>query len=185
MGIIRTQMFRALVFASLVGAGLTLATPVSADVFVVDSVDDNGDKIPGDGECLGGAGVCTLRAAIEEANRQIYHQGISNASEYGMGTTITAAVVQGNQLVTGNVGDSRVYLVRGSQASQLTTDHTWVEERRQAGILTAEEAANHPQRNVITRSLGGELAVSRVEVSKLGCELPSDFFYYSYFELCS
>jgi serine/threonine protein phosphatase PrpC len=106
----------------------------------------------------------SLTAAIEEANRQIYHQGISSASEYGMSTTITAAVVRGNQLVTGNVGDSRVYLVRDGQASQLTMDHTWVEERRQAGILSAEEAANHPQRNVITRSLGGELAV-QVDVS--------------------
>jgi protein phosphatase len=101
----------------------------------------------------------SLRAAIEEANRNIYHRGISNANEYGMSTTITAAVIRGNELVVANVGDSRAYLIRDGQARQLTSDHTWVEERRQAGILTDEEAANHPRRNVITRSLGGELHV--------------------------
>lgn len=101
----------------------------------------------------------SLKNAIEEANRRIYHQGISKAEEYGMSTTITAAVVRGNELVLANVGDSRAYLIRNGRAQQLTSDHTWVEERRQAGILTDEEAANHPRRNVITRSLGGDLHV--------------------------
>ncbi|MGC9334441.1 MAG: Stp1/IreP family PP2C-type Ser/Thr phosphatase, partial [Anaerolineae bacterium] len=102
----------------------------------------------------------SLRAAIEEANRRIYHQGISSPNEYGMSTTITAAVVQDNEIIVANVGDSRAYLIHDGRAHQLTTDHTLVEEQRQAGILTAQEAANHPRRNVITRSLGGELHVS-------------------------
>ena len=101
----------------------------------------------------------SLRAAIQEANRRIYHQGIGSPGEFGMSTTITAAVVRGSELVVANVGDSRTYLIHGGQPHQLTVDHTWVEERRQAGILTAHEAANHPQRNVITRSLGGNLEV--------------------------
>ena len=101
----------------------------------------------------------SLRAAIEEANRRIYHQGVGNAKEYGMSTTITAAVVRGNQLVVANVGDSRTYLIKGAHAHQLTVDHTWVAERVAAGVLTPQEAANHPQRNVITRSLGGNLEV--------------------------
>jgi len=101
----------------------------------------------------------SLAAAIQEANRRIYHQGIGSAGEFGMSTTITAAVVRGSELVVANVGDSRTYLIHGGQPHQLTVDHTWVEERRQAGILTAQEAANHPQRNVITRSLGGNLEV--------------------------
>ena len=101
----------------------------------------------------------SLGAAIQEANRRIYHQGISSPGEFGMSTTITAAVVHGNQLVVANVGDSRAYLMKGGQAHQLTVDHTWVAERVAAGILTPEEAANHPQRNVITRSLGGQLEV--------------------------
>jgi protein phosphatase len=101
----------------------------------------------------------SLRAAIEKANRRIYHQAISSPGEYGMSTTITAAVVRGNELFVANVGDSRAYLIRAGRARQLTTDHTMVEEQRQAGLLTDEEAVNHPRRNVITRSLGGELHV--------------------------
>jgi protein phosphatase len=102
----------------------------------------------------------SLRLAIEEANRRIYHHGISSPNEYGMSTTITAAVVRGNAVFVANVGDSRGYLIREGRAHQLTTDHTLVEEQRRAGILTAQEANNHPRRNVITRSLGSELQVS-------------------------
>lgn len=101
----------------------------------------------------------SLEAAIQQANREIYHQGISSAGQYGMSTTLTAAVVRGNELLVANVGDSRTYLIHDGQPSQLTTDHTWVQERLQAGILSAQEAANHPQRNIITRSLGGGLEV--------------------------
>jgi serine/threonine protein phosphatase PrpC len=101
----------------------------------------------------------SLEAAIQEANRQIYRQGISNAGQHGMSTTITAAVVRGNELVVANVGDSRAYLIRQGRPRLLTIDHTWVEEKRREGLLTDAEAANHPQRNVITRSLGGDLHV--------------------------
>jgi serine/threonine protein phosphatase PrpC len=101
----------------------------------------------------------SLEAAIQEANRRIYRQGISNAGQHGMGTTITAAVVRGNEVVVANVGDSRAYLIRQGRPQLLTIDHTWVEEKRREGLLSSAEAANHPQRNVITRSLGGELRV--------------------------
>ncbi len=101
----------------------------------------------------------SLVAAIQEANRQIYHRGISNPNEHGMSTTLTAAVVRGNELVVANVGDSRAYLIKSGQPQLLTIDHTWVEEKRREGLLTDTEAANHPQRNVITRSLGGNLHV--------------------------
>jgi serine/threonine protein phosphatase PrpC len=101
----------------------------------------------------------SLQAAIEEANRRIYHQAISNSQQYGMGTTVTATVLRGQELTVANVGDSRVYLIRNGQITQLTRDHTWVAEAQASGLLTPEEARTHPQRNVITRSLGTKLEV--------------------------
>jgi hypothetical protein len=71
-----------------------------------------------------------------------------------MGTTIVAAVVRGTRLTVANVGDSRAYLVRGRQVRQLTTDHSWVGEQVDKGVLTSEQARNHPFRNIITRYLG-------------------------------
>lgn len=125
-----------------------IAVQVSQQVYYADSNPDIG---------------ASLQAAIQEANRRIYHQAISNPDRFGMSTTVTAAVARGDELVVANVGDSRTYLVRGGQARQLTVDHTWVEEQRRASLLTDQEAADHPQRNVITRSLGGKLDV-RVDV---------------------
>lgn len=101
----------------------------------------------------------SLKAAIQEANRQIYHWAISEPSLFGMCTTVTAAVIKGDELIVANVGDSRAYLVRGAHAYQITVDHTWVEEQRQKGFLTDQEAATHPKRNIITRSLGEKLNV--------------------------
>jgi serine/threonine protein phosphatase PrpC len=96
----------------------------------------------------------SLRQAIEEANRRIYHEATTNSEWYGMGTTLAAAVLRGHEVTVANVGDSRMYLIRSGQATQISQDHTWVAERLQAGILTTEEARIHPQRNVVTRSLG-------------------------------
>jgi protein phosphatase len=102
----------------------------------------------------------SLQNAVAEANRQIYHQGISTPEQYGMGTTFSGVVIRGDQAFVANVGDSRTYLIRGGQIQQLSTDHTWVQDRVRAGVLTPQEAAKHPQKNVITRSLGGELQVN-------------------------
>lgn len=96
----------------------------------------------------------SLKAAVQEANRRIYQRSISEPGLFGMCTTVTAAVIRGDELVVANVGDSRAYLVRDGNARQITVDHTWVEEQRRMGLLTDQEAANHPRRNVITRSLG-------------------------------
>ncbi|GEM_PF-1322967 len=101
----------------------------------------------------------SLIAAIEEANRQIYHQGLGNAAQYRMGTTITAVVLYGTQFYVANVGDSRAYLVRNGKAELLTRDHTWVAESVAAGLILPAEAAVHSQRNIITRSLGQDLMV--------------------------
>jgi serine/threonine protein phosphatase PrpC len=100
--------------------------------------------------------AASLKAAIHASNQAINHEAADKLEQYGMGTTVTAAVVRGNELTVANVGDSRTYLIRKGHARQVTTDHTWVEEQVQIGLITRAEAAKHPQRNIITRSLGGQ-----------------------------
>ena len=97
----------------------------------------------------------SLRQAILAANRAVHDQA-QDAKYEGMGTTLVAALVQGNRLVVANVGDSRAYLVREGKISQITRDHSWVAEQRDAGLLTEEEAWQHPYRHIILRSLGGK-----------------------------
>jgi protein phosphatase len=77
-----------------------------------------------------------------------------------MGTTLTAALIDGDEVSFGHVGDSRAYLFRDGELTQLTNDHSLVEELRRQGKLTSDQAAEHPQRSVITRALGPEPAVA-------------------------
>jgi len=100
-----------------------------------------------------------LQAAIEEANRRIYHDAVNISEHKGMGTTVTAAVIHENEVTVANVGDSRTYQIRDGQIVQISRDHTWVAEQEKAGIITAEEARSHPNRNVVTRTLGGGASV--------------------------
>jgi serine/threonine protein phosphatase PrpC len=99
--------------------------------------------------------VASLERAIQAANGRIYHMA-QQPSYHSMGSTAVAAVVRGGELVIAHAGDSRAYLLREGDLQQLTNDHTWVAEGMAKGLLTPEEAASHPQRNVITRSLGNE-----------------------------
>jgi protein phosphatase len=95
-----------------------------------------------------------LEQAIAVANGRIYEQAGTKSSQAGMGTTIVAAVVRDDWLIVANVGDSRAYLMRNGQVSQITTDHSWVAEQVEAGLLTQEEAEGHMYRSVVTRCLG-------------------------------
>ena len=95
-----------------------------------------------------------LVAIIQEANRRIYQRAEGDAEVSGMGTTITAALVAGDGLVIGHVGDSRAYRLRDGRFEQLTDDHSLVADLVRSGRLTPEEADVHPQRSVITRALG-------------------------------
>lgn len=100
-----------------------------------------------------------LSQAVHAANQVIHKLAQIDASRQGMGTTVAAAVVHEHNLWVANVGDSRVYLVRGGHIQQITRDHSWVEEQVRAGVLTAEQARNHPQRNIITRAIGTSASV--------------------------
>lgn len=97
-----------------------------------------------------------LEQLFEQANEAIYLLSGEDATRAGMGTTLTAALVGEGQVSFGHVGDSRAYLLRDGELRQLTSDHSLVEELRRQGRISEEEAADHPQRSVITRALGPE-----------------------------
>jgi serine/threonine protein phosphatase PrpC len=98
--------------------------------------------------------TASLKQAMQKANSLVHDLAQANPQLSGMGTTMVAAVVRGAEVHVANVGDSRAYLLRGGQITQITVDHSFVQEQIDAGILTPEAARTHPQRNVITRALG-------------------------------
>jgi protein phosphatase len=101
-------------------------------------------------------------AAVADANARIIEAGIADRGRRGMGTTLTGLAVTGEEGSEGswlvfNLGDSRVYRFADGELEQVTTDHSEVQELVDAGVISRTEAAIHPARNVITRSLGLEL----------------------------
>jgi len=95
-----------------------------------------------------------LSTVVQTANRNIWDRASTESSYDGMGTTVTAAYLDDAGIAIAHVGDSRAYLLRGEELTRLTQDHSLMEELIQAGKLTEEEAAEHPQRSIITRALG-------------------------------
>ncbi len=100
-----------------------------------------------------------LTARAQEANERIHALSRSERELEGMGTTLTAAYLDDSELVIAHVGDSRAYLFRDGNLKRLTKDHSLVEELVDRGKLTEEQAAEHPQRSIITRALGPEATV--------------------------
>jgi len=95
-----------------------------------------------------------LTVAFDDANEQILARSVSDPSLFGMGTTCTAMMLRENNAYFAHIGDSRAYLYRGDRLEQLTQDHSLVGEMVRSGIISDKDARHHPQRNVITRSLG-------------------------------
>ncbi len=95
-----------------------------------------------------------LAGVAQVANRRIYESARAEHERAGMGTTLTAVYVDDGTLAVAHVGDSRAYLFRDGELGLLTQDHTLVGELVRQGKLTEEQAAEHPQRSVITRALG-------------------------------
>lgn len=106
---------------------------------------ENGDKLPP---------PALLEEAITTASTTIYEQAQANRERKGMGATCACVYVLGDRLYTASVGDSRIYLLRGGAIHQLTTDHTWIQEALERGLISTEEAHNHPNSHVIRRFLG-------------------------------
>jgi PPM family protein phosphatase len=102
----------------------------------------------------------SFKSAIAEANRRILAAGRGDKKLSGMGTTVVAIRFGGTQLEptaeVAHVGDSRAYLVRGGEMNPITEDHSLVAELVRSGDLTRDQAAEHPQKNLITRALGAD-----------------------------
>lgn len=113
-----------------------------------------------------------VRAAIERANRMVRSQAKGGA------TTMTLALMLGDQMTIGQVGDSRAYLISEDRFDQLTTDHSVLQRLIDTGVITDKEAEDHPQKNVLWNALGKEIEV-KVDVSTY--EMPKS----GYLLLCS
>ena len=107
---------------------------------------------------------------LEKVNTEIYALAHKYDENKGMATTAVIAYIRDSKAYIVNVGDSRAYLIRGEKISQITEDHTYVNELIKNGIITDEEGVRHPKRHIITRALGGDAIIEpdifRVEIKK-------------------
>lgn len=98
-----------------------------------------------------------VEMAIQAANTAVYNYSIENPSDAGnLGSTVTLALIEENQAIIANVGDSRTYLQRNGELIQISEDHSYVATLVQKGIVPLDAYYNHPHRSVITRALGNE-----------------------------
>lgn len=137
--------------------------------------------------------VGTLHTGLTAANDAIYRKGREDLNKAGMGTTVTCVWIIDDRLYAANVGNSRLYMLRGGTLRQISVDHSWVQEAMDHGVLTPEQAKNHPNASIITRYVGSEKMVAdfRIRLDDLESDeaavanqglklLPKDIFF-----LCS
>lgn len=101
-----------------------------------------------------------IEICVDNANRSIFAASCSNRHYAGMGTTLVVGAFLDNRLLLGHVGDSRCYRWRGNTLLQITKDHSLLQEQIDAGLLTPEQAATAPNKNLVTRALGVDNVVS-------------------------
>lgn len=112
----------------------------------LEHIDDSGEAVR--------RAVRLLESAVQAATYMVYGIAQNDPEQQGMGTTLSALVLRDELAITAQVGDSRIYLVRDGQAAQLTEDHTLIAWQIKQGIISPEEAAHSPHKNVITRAVG-------------------------------
>src|SRR4051812_5440128 len=146
------------VFAVADGMGGAQAGEVASEMAIGEFVTDRDERAAAEQQ---------LEQIAKAANSKIYGLAQSDSGKAGMGTTLTAVMVDGQSVAVGHVGDSRLYLFRGGQLERMTRDHSLVEEFVRQGKLTPEQAEKHPQRSVITRALGpeGDVEVDTFRIS--------------------
>jgi serine/threonine protein phosphatase PrpC len=122
---------------------------------IVKSLEDDPEMTLPEGESLkpGDFSNC-LRFAIREASRRIFEKANEDSNLHGMGTTTVAILFRNNKAYIANVGDSRVYRIRGKRINQITKDHSLVGEQIRAGLLSADDSRVNRLKNIITRSVG-------------------------------
>lgn len=98
--------------------------------------------------------VAVIKEAVDDANRLLMREASADSDKQGMGTTIVAATVVEEKLYAANVGDSRLYVINHEGITQITRDHSLVEEMVRLGEMNKEEAKDHPDKNIITRAIG-------------------------------
>jgi protein phosphatase len=156
------------------GMGGHAAGEVASDLAITALAASLREREPGDAGWSPGEAGELLAEALNQGNRKICDSVQARPEWRGMGTTIVALVLTGGRAVIGHVGDSRAYLLRDGNLSQLTSDHSWVNEQVKLGLLTPEQAHRHPMRNIVTRALGNQ---PHVEVDLLDEEIqPGDVF---------
>jgi len=107
----------------------------------------------------------TIKSGILEANSMLAATVAEHPELEGMGTTFSGILVQGNQVLTAHIGDSRIYLVRDGAVKQVSTDHTFVQRLVEMGRITPEEALVHPRRSVLMRVLGDVVGEPEIDVA--------------------
>jgi PPM family protein phosphatase len=115
-----------------------------------------------------------MEICVDNANRSIFNAANSNPQYSGMGTTLVVAVFQEARLLVGHIGDSRAYRLRNGEMTQITRDHSLLQEQLDAGLITPEQAATSLHKNLVTRALGVEDAVL-LEVNEHRVE-PGDLY---------
>jgi protein phosphatase len=108
-----------------------------------------------------------LQAALIAANSQLADTVFEHSELTGMGTTVSALVVLDDQVAIAHIGDSRIYLLRDGELTQITTDHTFVQRLVDSGRITEQEAAVHPRRSVLMRVLGDVESSPEIDTSIL------------------
>ncbi len=107
----------------------------------------------------------TIKSGVLEANSMLAATVAEHPELEGMGTTFSGILVQGNQILTAHIGDSRIYLVRDGEVKQVSTDHTFVQRLVEMGRITPEEALVHPRRSVLMRVLGDVVGEPEIDVA--------------------
>ena len=105
-------------------------------------------------QCGAGQEEQFLKKALLYANRFVFQKAAHEEALAGMGTTAVCALVRSGNVYLCHAGDSRAYLIRDGKLTQLTHDHSYVQELVDCGTITEEEAEHHPQKNIITKALG-------------------------------
>jgi protein phosphatase len=100
-----------------------------------------------------------LVSAVRYANRKVYELSLTQRAWLGMGATFTACTAVGGKLIIAHIGDSRLYYIADNAITQVTADHSYVNELVRTGQISPKEAARHPQKNMLTRALGVETDV--------------------------